>query len=154
MANPFLKEKNWRARRFAAFLFCTRATYNMDRSSRCSVVVRRYTLSNQETTEGNTLNAPCRKVRWNYLSVKILPNYFLCFFADFFFSSRTSFWTRFNIGCAHIVRSIMPFEGWATRFLTFGFLTLDFLGAIFFWYFSLRKKNRKYQDNAPIIFAK
>ena len=76
---------------------------------------------------------------------KILPNYFLCFFADFFFSSRTSFWTRFNIGCAHIVRSIMPFAGWATRFLTFGFLTLDFLGAIFFWYFSLRKIFRRKQ---------
>ena len=29
------------------------------------------------------------------------------------------------------------------RFLPFGFLTLDFLGAIFFWYFSLRKKNSK-----------
>ena len=38
-------------------------------------------------------------------------NYFLCFFADFFFSSRTSFLTRFNIGCAHIVRSIMLFAG-------------------------------------------
>ena len=69
-----------------------------------------------------------------------MPNYFLCFFADFFFSSRTSLWTRFNIGCAHIVRSIMPFEGWATRFLT-----LDFLGAIFFWYFSLRKIFRRKQ---------
>ena len=37
-----------------------------------------------------------------------------------------------------------------TRFSTFGFLTLDFLGAIFFWYFSLRKKiqKKKYlQDN-------
>ena len=78
----------------------------------------------------------CYVIRLNYL----IPNYFLCFFADFFFSSRTSFWTRFNIGCAHIVRSIMLFAGWATRFLTLDFLTLDFLGAIFFWYFSLRKK--------------
>ena len=41
----------------------------------------------------------------------------------------------------------MPLEGWVTRFLTFGFLTLDFLGAIFFWYLSLRKKIQKYQDN-------
>jgi hypothetical protein len=41
-----------------------------------------------------------------------------------------------------MVRSIMLFAGWVTRFLT-----LDFLGAIFFWYFSLRKKNQKYQDN-------
>ena len=49
-------------------------------------------------------------MRWNYLSIKISPNYFLCFFADFFFSSRTSFWTRFNIGCEQMVRSIMLFE--------------------------------------------
>ena len=79
-----------------------------------------------------------------------MPNYFLYFFADFFFSSRTSFWTRFSIGCAHIVRSIMPFAGRATRFLTFGFLTLDFLGAIFFWYFSLRKIFRRKQKFCSI----
>ena len=34
----------------------------------------------------------------------------------------------------------MPFAGWAMRFLT-----LDFLGAIFFWYFSLRKIFRRKQ---------
>ena len=85
---------------------------------------RRLYMSNT-MTEDNTLNVLLLcNIRWNYL----IPNYFLCFFADFFFSSRTSFWTRFNIGCAHIVRSIMPFAGWATRFLTFGFL-----GVIFFW---------------------
>jgi len=32
-----------------------------------------------------------------------MPSYFLYFFADFFFSSRTSFWTRFSIGCAHTI---------------------------------------------------
>ena len=37
------------------------------------------------------------------------------------------------IGCAHIVRSIMLFAGWVTLLFTFGFLTLDFLGPIFFW---------------------
>jgi len=67
----------------------------------------------------------------------VTPNYFLYFFADFFFSSR------FNIGCEQMVRSIMLFAGWVTLLFTFGFFTLDFLGAIFFWYFSLRKKNSK-----------
>ena len=52
-------------------------------------------------------NEVYRESCWNYL----IPDYFLYFFTDFFFSSRTSFWTRFNIGCAHIVRSIMPFAG-------------------------------------------
>jgi hypothetical protein len=46
-----------------------------------------------------------------------------------------------------MVRSIMLFAGWVTLLLTLDFFTLDFLGAIFFWYFSLRKKNQKYQDN-------
>ena len=77
----------------------------------------------------------------------MIPTYFLYFFVDFFFSSRTSFWTRFNIGCEQMVRSIMLFAGWVTLLFTLGFLTLDFLGAIFFWYFSLRKKIQKYQDN-------
>ena len=123
-------------------LFCTCLTYNVNRSSGCSVAVREYTLSTRKTAEGRSsgrktiLWTYCYVIRLNYL----IPNYFLCFFADFFFSSRTSFWTRFNIGCAHIVRSIMPFAGWATRFLT-----LDFLGAIFFWYFSLRKIFRRKQ---------
>ena len=70
----------------------------------------------------------------------MIPTYFLYFFVDFFFSSRTSFCTRFNTGCEQMVRSIMLFAGWVTLLFTFGFLTLDFLGAIFFWYFSLRKK--------------
>jgi len=42
-----------------------------------------------------------------------------------------------------MVPSIMLFAGWVTLLLTFGFLTLDFFGAIFFWYFSLRKKKSK-----------
>ena len=46
-----------------------------------------------------------------------------------------------------MVLSIMLFAGWVTLLFTFGFLTLDFFGAIFFWYFSLRKKIQKYQDN-------
>ena len=33
------------------FLFCTRITYNVNRSSVCSVEARRYTLSNQKTAE-------------------------------------------------------------------------------------------------------
>ena len=35
--------------------------YNVDRSSESSVVARRRALSNQKTTEDNTLNVPCRK---------------------------------------------------------------------------------------------
>jgi len=53
----------------------------------------------------------------------VIPTYFLYFFVDFFFSSRTSFCTRFNTGCEQMVRSIMLFAGWVTLLFTFGFFT-------------------------------
>jgi hypothetical protein len=50
----------------------------------------------------------------------------------------------------------MLFAGWVTLLFTFGFFTLDFLGAIFFWYFSLRKifeENRNFVEPKCALFA-
>jgi hypothetical protein len=55
---------------FPFFLFYICTTCNVNMSSKCSVVARRCALSNQKTTEDNTLNVPCRKyveTMWNLL---------------------------------------------------------------------------------------
>lgn len=70
-------------------------------------------------------------------------------------SSRTSFGTRFNIGCEKMVRSIILFAGWVTLLFAFGFFSLDFLGAIFSgisaWEKYSKIREQKDTDNLEVV---